>query len=90
MEQGQVHKITSLGSTWQPGDVVLDAKGDLRVRTDHPKWVWDYPNEGNTLDVFGQPAYGEGGLEDHEVVRPLILLVRNGQAVSGERIEEEG
>lgn len=84
----QVHEITSLGSTWLPGDVVLDAKGNLRVRTDHPKWVWEYPNEGSTLDVFGQPAHGEGGLEEEDVVRPLTLLVRNGQAVTGKQIED--
>ncbi|MGM9381148.1 hypothetical protein [Streptomyces antibioticus] len=83
-----VHTITSLNATWQPGDVVLDAKGEIRVRSDHPKWVWDYPDEGGTRAVQGGPRIPEGGLEEHDVARPLILLVRDGQAVAGRQIEE--
>ncbi|MFD6468700.1 hypothetical protein [Streptomyces goshikiensis] len=80
----EIHKITSLDATWKPGDVVLDAEGNIRVRSDHPKWVWDYPNEGSTRTVFGDPAIPEGGLEEKDVPRPLVLLVRDGQAANGQ------
>ncbi|WHM35706.1 hypothetical protein [Streptomyces sp. BPTC-684] len=83
-----IHKITSLDETWQPGDVVLDAEGILRVRSDHPKWVWDSPGEGDTRSSAGGPYVPEGGLEDSKVPRPLILLVRDGRAVAGRPIEE--
>ncbi|MGW1223115.1 hypothetical protein ACWD6O_34710 [Streptomyces californicus] len=83
-----VHKITSLDATWKPGDVVLDAKGDIRVRSDHPRWVWDYPDEGSTLDAFGATSVPSGGLEEQDVTRPLILLVRDGRAVGGVAITE--
>ncbi|MCX5562733.1 hypothetical protein [Streptomyces sp. NBC_00038] len=83
-----VHKITSLDDTWHPGDIVLDAAGNLRVRSEHPRWVWDYPNEGGTRDALGRLAVPEGGLEEHDVRRPLTLLVRDGQAVAGRVIEE--
>ncbi len=82
-----VHNITSMSDTWQPGDVVLDANGDIRMRSEHPKWVWDFPNEGATRSNFGGPFIPDGGLEDHDVPRPLVLLVRNGQAVSGRAVE---
>jgi hypothetical protein len=85
-----VHKITSLDSTWRPGDIVLDADGNLRVRSDHPRWVWDYPNEGGTRDALGRLAVPEGALEEHDVLRPLTLLVRDGQAVAGRPIDEPG
>ncbi|MDI5964811.1 hypothetical protein [Streptantibioticus silvisoli] len=82
-----VHNITSLDDTWQPGDVVLDADGNLRMRSEHPLFVWDYPDEGSTRSQFGGPRIPDGGLEDHDVPRPLVLLVRNGQAVSGRAVE---
>ncbi|MFF3249768.1 hypothetical protein ACFYWP_01890 [Actinacidiphila glaucinigra] len=82
-----VHKITSLDSTWKPGDVVLDAEGNLRVRSEHPKWVWDYPNEGSLRDRFGHLTFPEGGLEEKDVPRPLTLLVREGRPVGGRQIE---
>jgi hypothetical protein len=85
-----VHKVTSLDATWQPGDVVLDAAGNLRVRSKHPKWVWDYPGEGDTHDSFGGTAVPEGGLEERDVPRPLTLLVRNGVPVGGQLINEGG
>ncbi|WP_406192252.1 hypothetical protein OH733_05610 [Streptomyces griseus] len=81
------HNITSLGATWKPGDVVLDANGNIRVRSEHPKWLWDYPNEGSTRHL-GQVSVPEGGLEESDVARPLILLVRDGQAVAGRQIDE--
>ncbi|MFJ2814326.1 hypothetical protein [Streptomyces sp. NPDC087294] len=28
----KVHKITTLDEVWKPGDVVLDAEGNLRIR----------------------------------------------------------
>ncbi|MFG2468711.1 hypothetical protein ACGFXB_25095 [Streptomyces canus] len=84
-----VHKITSLDSTWQPGDVVLDADGNIRVRAEHPRWVWDYASEGSTRDRFtGGATVPEGALEEHDVPRPLTLLVRDGQAVAGRVIDE--
>src|ERR1044072_4536276 len=82
----EVHKITSLDASWKPGDVVLDAEGSIRVRSDHPKWVWDYPNTGGTRDNIGGPAIPDGALEEKDVPRPLILLVRDGRAVGGQPI----
>lgn len=82
------YKITGLDETWQPGDVVLDAEGNLRVRSDHPKWTWGYPNEGPTRDAFGAPAWPQGSLEESDVPRPLVLLVRDGRAVAGRQIQE--
>jgi len=78
----QVHKITTLDNVWQPGDVVLDATGTLRVRSNNPRWTWDYP-EGATRAIHGGPYIPDGATEDNDVPRPLILLVRNGQAVGG-------
>lgn len=85
-----VHTITSLDATWKPGDVVLDAEGNLRVRSAHPKWVWDYTSEGTTRAPDGGPAVPDGALEDRDVPRPLILLVRDGQAVTGLSPEGDG
>lgn len=79
----EVHKITSLGATWRPGDVVLDADGNLRVRSARPRWVWDYPDEGRT-----RSHVPEGGLEEHDVPRPLTLLVRDGLPVGGRVVDE--
>jgi hypothetical protein len=84
----RVHKITSLDATWKPGDVVLDAKGDIRVRSEHPKWVWDYPNEGSTRDALGRLMVPEGGLEEKDVARPLVLLIRDGRPIGGQLVEE--
>lgn len=84
----EAQSITSVHPIWRPGDVVLDANGDIRVRTAHPKWVWDYPNEGSTRSQFGGPFVPEGALEDSDVPRPLTLLVRDGQAVGGRVLEE--
>ncbi|MEV0778876.1 hypothetical protein [Streptomyces sp. NPDC050428] len=77
----EIHKITNLDEVWQPGDVVLDAAGNLRIRSAHPRWVWDYPNEGSARLI------PEGGLDDSDVPRPLTLLVRHGQAVGGRIVE---
>lgn len=84
----RVHKITNLDATWKPGDVVLDAKGNIRVRSGHPKWVWDYPNEGSTRDALGRLAIPEGGLEEKDVARPLVLLIRDGRPIGGQLVEE--
>lgn len=82
----EVHKITSIDDVWQPGDIVLDANGNLRVRTTHPLYVWAYPDEGQTRFPYGH--YPEGGIEDSQVPRPLTLLVRDGQAIGGRLITE--
>lgn len=83
-----VYKITSVDDVWRPGDWVLDAAGNVRVRSEHPQWVWGYPNEGVTRTHDGLPYAPEGSLEEGEVVRPLILLVRNGEVVGGRAVEE--
>lgn len=83
-----VHKITSLDATWKPGDVVLDAEGNLLVRSAHPHWVWDYPSEAGLRDHFGNLSIPEGAVEEGYAVRPLILLVREGRAVAGREIAE--
>ncbi|WP_143204965.1 hypothetical protein [Streptomyces sp. CB02009] len=82
-----IHKITSLDEAWNPGDIAFDADGNLRVRSDNPNWAWDYPNEGHTRDQYGTPHVPTGGIEDKDVSRPLILLVRNGQAVGGRQLK---
>lgn len=69
-------------TTWEPGDVVLDAAGNIRVRTDHPRWPWGYPNEGQTRMPDGSPSWPSGSLAEEEVQRPLVLLVRHGRAVT--------
>lgn len=79
----EVHKITAIDGVWRPGDVVLDADGNIRVRSASPQWPWDYPNEGFTRDAFGGTSVPEGGLKDEDLERPLTLLVRDGQAVVG-------
>ncbi|GAA0641145.1 hypothetical protein GCM10009548_01630 [Streptomyces malaysiensis subsp. malaysiensis] len=84
-----VHKITSLDAAWLPGDVVLDAAGRIRIRSAHPKWVWDYPNEGSLRDARGNLQPPGGALEDSDVPRPLTLLVRDGMPVGG-RVTNEG
>lgn len=62
-------------TTWQPGDVVLDTTGAIRVRSDHPHWVWGYPDE-------GFPGYvPSGSLAEAEVEYPLTLIVRDRRAV---------
>jgi hypothetical protein len=61
---------------WGPGDIVLDAKGRIRVRSRNPLWPWGYPDEGERGQV---PS---GSLADTEVERPLVLLVRDGRAVT--------
>ena len=81
-------KITSLDATWKPGDVVLDANAHILVRTDHPKWVWGYPNDGWTRTALGEPSFPDGALEDKDAPRPLTLLVRDGQAIGGRLIQE--
>ncbi|MFJ6841364.1 helix-turn-helix transcriptional regulator [Streptomyces griseoluteus] len=88
--ESHVHTITALGATWQPGDVVLDAEGNIRVRSDHPKWVWGYASEGPVRDrlLGGRPTVPEGALEEHDVPRPLTLLIRDGQPIGGRTIEE--
>jgi hypothetical protein len=84
----KVHKITTLDDTWQPGDVVLDDDGQLWVRSDNPQWVWDHPLEGATRNTYGGPEVPEGGYEEADAKRPLVLLVRGGRAVGGRAIEE--
>ncbi|MCY0947168.1 hypothetical protein [Streptomyces antarcticus] len=84
----RVHKITSLGGAWKPGDVVLTADGELRIRaTNNPIYPWGYPNEGSLRSEFGEPHF-EGALREEDVARPLTLLVRDGIAVGGRLVEE--
>ncbi|MFC7344864.1 hypothetical protein [Saccharopolyspora griseoalba] len=83
-----VPNITSMHPVWQPGDVVFDAAGNLRVRSDDPRWPWAYPPEGPTRDASGGAYVPEGALEDNEVPRPLVLLVRGGQVVTESIVEE--
>ncbi|WDM16751.1 hypothetical protein J3S85_37955 [Streptomyces lavenduligriseus] len=83
-----VHKITSLDAVWRPGDVVLDAAGNLRVRSTHHRYVWGYPDEGSLRDALGNLAAPDGGLEDKDVPRPLTLLIRDGVPVGGRVINE--
>jgi len=82
----EVHKVTSLDETWRPGDVVFDAQGDIWVRSDHPKWVWSYPG-GSTRSSHGGPVVPDGSVEEAAPCRPLVLLVRDGQAVAGRLLQ---
>jgi hypothetical protein len=84
----EVFKITSMDDTWKPGDLVLDAKGDLWVRSEHPKWVWDYPGDAGLRDAEGRLYFPEGAVEEDYPARPLTLLVREGSPVVGFQISE--
>lgn len=70
---------------WLPGDVVLDAGGRVWIRSHHPRWVWDYPDEGRT-DIHRDGSVEE---ENHAVVRPLTLLARGGRAVNSVTVEAD-
>lgn len=63
---------------WQPGDVVLAADGQLWRRPTQEEI--DYGTQWSWVE-FG---YGTGCHDDDdELVRPLILLVRDGRARAG-------
>ncbi|MCM2391699.1 hypothetical protein [Streptomyces albipurpureus] len=77
-----VHKIHSFDAVWQPGDVVLAADGALYIRaSQNPMYPW-----GDASQSLGQHV--EGGVADGDVVRPLILLVRDGVTLGGRLIHE--
>ncbi|CDR15074.1 hypothetical protein [Streptomyces iranensis] len=83
----EAHTITSLGATWQPGDVVLTSKGELRVRaSNNPVFPWGDPSQ-ILWGGFGETHF-EGGYADEDTDRPLTLLVRNGVPVGGLVINE--
>jgi len=67
---------------WEPGDVVLDATGAIRVRSRHPVWVWGYPDEGERGQI------PEGALAEDDVRPPLTLIVRDGKAVHSVTVTE--
>lgn len=69
------------GEKWQPGDVVLDAEGDIWTRAAEASirdgWPWSAGSTGGT----SQPP--EGGVAEYgpnSPARPLTLLVRDGKA----------
>ncbi|MFE2941128.1 hypothetical protein ACFXKG_18995 [Streptomyces sp. NPDC059255] len=68
---------------WKPGDVVMAVNGGIWVRSDHPRWVWDYPSEAMSMPAPGRPHVPEGAVEEHDplVHRPLLLLIRDGRPV---------
>lgn len=82
------HSITAVHPIWRPGDVVLDGNSNVRVRSDNPRRPWGYPGEGDTLDRFGNPYGGEGGLDEEDVPCPRRLLVRAGKIPDSPVVEE--
>lgn len=71
------------GEAWGPGDVVLDASGEIWTRAGEASarqgWPWSSGSHGST----SQPP--EGGVAEyglHSPNRPLTLLVRDGKAVA--------
>jgi hypothetical protein len=71
---------------WQHGDVVLDARSNIWTRA-HPDdqaqgWPWASGAD-STFTRHGQPYAAEGGHPEDAPVRPLTLLVRNGQRWTG-------
>lgn len=78
----EVHKIHSIGAAFQPGDVVLAADGALYIRaSQNPMYPWGDANQ--NLD-----GHVEGGVADADVVRPLVLLVRDGTPLGGRLVNE--
>ncbi|GAA0955744.1 hypothetical protein [Nonomuraea longicatena] len=76
--RGKIHPPNK----WKPGDVVLDAEGNLFARSDDPRWVWGYPS--NTARTHFGVTVPDGSVEEDDPVRPLTLLVRDGYPVLGE------
>jgi hypothetical protein len=71
---------------WQHGDVVLDARGEIWTRAserDQEKG-WPWASGASTTISRGLPYAAEGGLSEEAPARPLVLLVRNGKAVTRE------
>ncbi|MEV6684461.1 hypothetical protein AB0N28_03800 [Streptomyces sp. NPDC051130] len=78
----EIHTIHSFEAVWQPGDVVLTGDSCLYVRASrNAMYPWGDANQ--HLD-----DHIEGGLSDEQLVRPLTLLVRHGQAIGGVLINE--
>lgn len=69
---------------WQPGDVVIDNRGNLYSRASEDDadqgFPWGYVS-GATRTADGQAWVPEGSLEEGFPVRPLTLLVREGRPV---------
>ncbi|RBQ16214.1 hypothetical protein DP939_31890 [Spongiactinospora rosea] len=67
---------------WQPGDLVIDARGRLFVRADGEDErlgrPWALPAH-DTLDMSGRPMVPRGVAGEWEPTRPLALLVRHGR-----------
>lgn len=82
-ENTVIAKANTQGESWEPGDVVLDAHGDLYTRAHEQSvregWPWSLGCDGGTSG----PA-PEGGVGEGHPARPLTLLVRGGKAVAGE------
>ncbi|MFJ7785748.1 hypothetical protein ACIQY8_24200 [Streptomyces albidoflavus] len=76
-------------SVWRPGDVVLDAEGNLRVRSDSVHWPWASPDDGETRKLAGGAYVPDGEMGELDPIRPLKLLVRDGYAVAGHVFSEE-
>lgn len=68
---------------WLPGDVVLDADGDVWQRASEEDaaagWPWHQGVE--YVRSHGMVEVPEGATADKELARPLTLLVRAGQPV---------
>jgi hypothetical protein len=70
-----VERLPDPEPEWQPGDVVIDARGDLYRRRapqphDDPAWAW------NRGGLIGH------GVWDQTLARPLTPLILNGKPVS--------
>jgi hypothetical protein len=70
---------------WQHGDVVLDARGQIFTRASSHDVAqgWPWASGADTTFAHGMPYAAEGGRSEDAPVRPLTLLVRNGQRWTG-------
>lgn len=79
---GKPHALPA-AEQWQAGDVVLDAKSALwcRARPEHVTQGWPWGYSGGQAPRPGDHV-PTGAVEEHVPVRPLTLLVRDGQLVN--------
>ncbi|MEU5242226.1 hypothetical protein ACH4UR_37240 [Streptomyces lydicus] len=79
--------------TWQYGDVVLDAVGEVWTRASTREreqgWPWAH-GAATTLISQGHPYSTQGGSREDEPVRPLTLLVRNGKVAQATSRTSQG
>jgi len=79
-------------SSFKPGDWVIDANGNVYVRSDHEGWPWDYASDsGARYEYEGQThtRVPSGAVEETYPQRPLTLIIRDGYPIGGTPVEEK-